>query len=56
MPKVDLGSVLRLNNGNVVVVIGIIDGGFVGTFYTVIEDDVVREINKSEIKEVISER
>ena len=56
MGIVDLGSVLKLHNGNVVVVVGIVTGGLLGTYYTVIEGDSVREINEEEIKEIMNER
>ena len=55
MGIVDLGSVLRLHNGDVVVVVGIVTGGLMGTFYTVIDGDKVKEISDDEIKEVINE-
>lgn len=55
MGVVDLGSVLKLRNGNVVVVVGIVTGGLLGTYYTVIEGDSVREINEEEIEEIINE-
>lgn len=52
----DIGSVLKLHNDNIVVVIGVIVGGLFGTFYTVIDGDIVREINEADIKEVVNER
>ena len=55
MGIVDLGSVLKLHNGEIVVVVGIVTGGLMGTFYTVIAGDTVKEINDAEIKEVINE-
>lgn len=55
MGIIDLGTVLRLQNDSVAVVIGIITGGMYGTYYTVIEGSVVREINENEIKEVVNE-
>ena len=53
MGVVDLGSVLRLHNDSVVVVVAIVTGGTLGTFYTVIEGEKVREICEDEIREVI---
>lgn len=58
MSVIDIGSILRLHNESIVVVIGIITPSIVqlGTFYTVLEGDQVKEINKSQIKEVVNER
>ena len=53
MGIVDLGSILKLHDGSTVVVVGIITGGTLGTFYTVITGEIVKEINESEIKEII---
>jgi hypothetical protein len=53
MDMIDIGSVLKLQDGSIAVVFGIIDGEALGVFYSVIVDGFTKEIDQSQIVKVI---
>jgi len=52
---IDIGSVLKLQDGSIAVVFGVIDGAPLGIFYSVIVNGSTKEIDDSQIVEVIIE-
>ena len=50
---IDIGSVLKLQDGSIAVVFGIINGAPLGVFYSVIVDGFTKEIDQSQIVKVI---
>lgn len=52
---IDIGSVLKLQDGSIAVVFGVIDGSPLGIFYSVIVNGLTKEIDHSQIVEVIIE-
>ena len=49
MGIIDLGTIVKLGGGDIAVVIGLLHGGPLGTFYTILVGDEVREIDDSQI-------
>ena len=54
MGIIDVGTVLRLNNGATAIVVQITDASALGIFYTVIVDGEIKEINESQVAQVIA--
>ena len=53
MGIIDVGTILRLNDGTTAVVTRITDGAILGIFYTVMSNGVIKEISESQVAEVI---
>ncbi len=49
MGIIDIGTIIKLGDGCMAVVIGLVHGGPLGMFYTVLVGDEVREIDDSQI-------
>ncbi len=49
MGIIDIGSIIELGDGRMAVVIGLVHGGALGMFYTVLVGDEVKEIDDSQI-------
>ena len=54
MGIIEVGTVLRLNDDSTAVVIRITDAAPLGIFYTVMVTGEVREINESQIAQIIT--
>ena len=50
---IDIGSVLKLQDGSIAVVFGIINSAPLGVFYSVIVGGSTKEIDRSQIVKVI---
>jgi hypothetical protein len=55
MGIIEVGTVLRLNDGTTAVVIQITVAPPLGVFYSVMVADEVREISKSQIAQIVNE-
>ena len=53
MGIIDVGTILRLDDGTIAVVTRVTNGAPLGTFYTVISNGAIKEINESQIIKVI---
>ncbi len=53
MGIIDIGTIIKLGDGRTAVVIGLVHGGALGMFYTVLAGDEVREIDDSQIVAVV---
>lgn len=53
MGTIDVGTILRLDDGTIAVVTRITNGALLGMFYTVISNGAIKEINESQIIRVI---
>ena len=54
MDIIEVGTVLKLNDGTTAVVVQITDADILGVFYTVMVEGEVREINKSQITRIVT--
>jgi hypothetical protein len=55
MDTIEVGTVLRLNDGTTAVVVQITIAPPLGIFYSVMVADEVREISKSQIAQIVNE-
>ena len=54
MGIIEVGTVIKLNDGTTAVVVEITDAELLGTFYTVMVSGGLREISESQIARIIS--
>ena len=54
MGIIEVGTVLRLNDGTTAVVVRVTDASVLGVFYTVMVAGEVREINESQIARIVT--
>ncbi len=55
MGIIEVGTVLRLNDGTTAIVVHITSAAALGIFYTVMIAGEVREINKSQIAQIMTD-